>query len=94
MIDDDAPPSDSKQLSASEQLNAGSSASTQEIPDGRAMLRLEARLSQAEAQIKTLQEGVGDLNIYARTAKQRALYLRIGVLIALLAAFFLMQYSK
>lgn len=62
--------------------------------DGRALLRFEARLSQAEAQIRALQEGVSDLNLYARRAKQRALYLRIGLLVAIVAAFFLLQYSK
>lgn len=93
MIEDEAPPSDS-QLSASEQLNAGPAKESQELKEGRALLRLETRLSQVEAQIKALQESVGELNTYARSARQRALYLRIGVLIALLAAFFFMQYSK
>jgi hypothetical protein len=94
MIEDDAPPSDSRQMSASDQLNAGPPSKREEVTESRALLRLETRLSQAEAQIKALQEGVGELNAYARSARQRALYLRIGVLIALLAAFFFMQYAR
>lgn len=59
-----------------------------ESHDDRTLLRVETRLAHAEAQIRTLQEGVAELNQAARLAKQRALYLRIGILLALLGAFF------
>ncbi len=59
---------------------------------GRALLRLETRLARAEAQIQGLQESMADVHAYFRVAKQRALYLRIGLLVAALAAFFYLRY--
>lgn len=60
--------------------------------DARALLRLETRLARAEAQIQGLQESMADVHAYFRVAKQRALYLRIGLLVASLAAFFYLRY--
>lgn len=68
-----------------------------ENPDGastdRAILRLETRLARAEAQVLGLQEAMADVHVYFRTAKQRALYLRIALLVAALAAFLYLRYS-
>lgn len=57
----------------------------------RGLLRLETRLAKAEAQIRTMQDGIADLNRAIHLGKQRALILRIAILIALLGAFFYMQ---
>lgn len=59
----------------------------------RALLRLETRLARAEAQIVGLQEAMADVHAYFRAAKQRALYLRIGLLFAALAAFLYLRYK-
>lgn len=59
----------------------------------RALLRLETRLSRAEAQIVGLQESMADVHAYFRMEKQRSLYLRIGLLLAALAAFLYLRYS-
>lgn len=56
--------------------------------------RLEARLAQAEAQIYTLQERMMEINAAQGSAKQRALWSRVFLLLALLGAFFIMQYLK
>lgn len=67
------------------------SSDTPEERRERGMLRLESKLAQAEAQIRTLQEGFTDLNEAVRRVKQQALYLRIGLLIALLGSFFYLR---
>jgi hypothetical protein len=59
----------------------------------RALLRLETRLARAEAQILGLQESMADVHTYFRMAKQRSLYLRIGLLFAALAAFLYLRYK-
>jgi hypothetical protein len=64
---------------------------TPEERQERSMLRLETRLAKAEAQIRTMQDGIADLNRATHILKQRALVLRIGILIALLGAFFYMR---
>ncbi len=71
---------------------AGKDAPSAEDQNARAMLRLETRLARAEAQIQGLQESMADVHAYFRVAKQRALYLRIGLLVAALAAFFYLRY--
>ncbi len=64
------------------------------LDDERRQGRLEARLAQAEAQIRTLQERMMEVNAIQSSAKQRALWSRVLILIALLGAFFVMQYLK
>ena len=59
-----------------------------------ALSRLETRLARSEAQIATLQEGMAEMNTFVRRSRQRALYLRIGILVALLGAFFYLQSLK
>lgn len=75
-----------------------STARPNEQPDSvsadRALLRLETRLARAEAQVVGLQESMADVHAYFRMAKQRALYLRIALLVAALAAFLYLRYSS
>lgn len=67
-------------------------ASSDRTSSDRALLRLETRLARAEAQILGLQESMADVHDYFRLAKQRSLYLRIGLLLAALAAFLYLRY--
>jgi uncharacterized membrane protein len=78
---------------ANEEATASDASEPSEAPAERGLLRMEARLAKSEAQIRTLQEGVADLVAAQRAGRQRALYLRIGILVALLGAFFYLQYS-
>jgi hypothetical protein len=64
-----------------------------DVSSDRAILRLETRLARAEAQIVGLQESMSDVHAYFRAAKQRSLYLRIGLLLAALAAFLYLRYA-
>jgi chromosome segregation ATPase len=64
---------------------------TSEEHQRRVLARMELRIESAEAQVRNLQERVGELNQALRQARQRALYLRVGILIALLGAFFYMR---
>ncbi len=73
---------------------ADTTASEPNVDDERRHGRLEARLAQAEAQIRTLQERMMEINAIQSSAKQRALWSRVLILIALLGAFFVMQYLK
>ncbi len=56
--------------------------------------QLAIRLVRAEAQIFTLQEAVGELHHFARSAKQRALMTRLFALIIALAALFYLMYRR
>lgn len=68
------------------------SATAASASSDRALLRLETRLARAEAQIIGLQDSMADVHAYFRAAKQRSLYLRIGLLLAALAAFLYLRY--
>jgi predicted nucleic acid-binding Zn ribbon protein len=51
-------------------------------------LELERRLAALEAQLRAHSERIGDLVEAERRRKQQALWLRVGLLLAALAAFF------
>ena len=53
--------------------------------------RLERRLVQAEAQIETLKERSAELSAAVRQMKQSALWTRVFLLFAALAAFFFIR---
>jgi hypothetical protein len=82
---DPAISSDSKSNPTEDAAVVGSS------EEHRGLLRLETRLARAEAQVRALQEGMAELHLAARASKQRALYLRIGILLALIGAFFFIR---
>ncbi len=60
----------------------------------RALARLEARIAQAEAQLVALGDRVAELHAAAQAAKQRGLWLRVLLLLAALAAFFVIRSQK
>lgn len=74
-------------------------ADTAEVPEAseghsKKFVRIETRLSQAEAQIIALQDRVAELHAAARAAKQRGLWLRVFVLLAAFGAFFFIRSMK
>jgi hypothetical protein len=86
MMDNPSSPLDADRLAGSGALEPSATQS--------ALERLESRLARTEAQVLALQEGVGDLNRFAAAARQRSLYLRIGILLALLLALFVTHLLK
>lgn len=71
---------------ASEEETKGEEASVTPASSGeeRGLLRVETRLARAEAQILALQESLGEINRGHRAAKQRALMIRLVLLVLLL----------
>lgn len=70
-----------------------SSLSSEDRPP-QALSRLEARIAQNEAHILTLRERVAEFDGAARRAKQRALWIRVFILLATLVAFFVVRSMK
>lgn len=60
----------------------------------RALSRIEARTSTLEAQVLALQERVTEINGLLRAQRQRGLWLRVFLLLAALAAFFVIRSMK
>jgi hypothetical protein len=60
----------------------------------RGLYRLETRLARAEAQIHALQDSLSEIQGGHRAAKQRALMIRLVLLVLLLGGLFYMQASR
>ncbi len=72
-------------------MTAETSESSPAPDDSRALLRLETRLAQAEAQIRALQDAMGEVHDLSRMQKQRALSVRLILLLLALGALFFMK---
>lgn len=58
------------------------------------IVRLEARLARAEAQLRTLGDRIDEMSRGERSRKQRALMIRLALLAILMGLFFVMQFMR
>lgn len=59
--------------------------------ENQPLLRLEVRLAQAEAQIRALTESLGEVHDHSRAQKQRAVTVRLILLVLALGALLFMK---
>lgn len=89
MADENFPEREASTLESSQRGGAAVEVTGRVEPDR--LRELEQSVSRCEAQIRGLQQRLSELDARAASAKQRALFLRLGLLVLMLAAYMILR---